>query len=137
MFYMMYVMIVYNRFFFFSSRRRHTRCALVTGVQTCALPICNQPPVGALKFDILVALAKDREPERYPYPQEAKHRKARDDCDNVDGEPPGRAMARERYRFFCAREDSGQLLAEQPEDDAVERELDRVPHRIADRKSVV
>src|SRR3546814_2406894 len=31
--------------FFFSSRRRHTRCALVTGVQTCALPIsvwCQQ-----------------------------------------------------------------------------------------------
>src|SRR3546814_5897136 len=26
-------------YFFFSSRRRHTRCALVTGVQTCALPI--------------------------------------------------------------------------------------------------
>src|SRR3546814_4217645 len=28
-------------FFFFSSRRRHTRCALVTGVQTCALPISH------------------------------------------------------------------------------------------------
>src|SRR3546814_10278304 len=27
--------------FFFSSRRRHTSCALVTGVQTCALPICK------------------------------------------------------------------------------------------------
>src|SRR3546814_995949 len=27
--------------FFFTSRRRHTRCALVTGVQTCALPICS------------------------------------------------------------------------------------------------
>src|SRR3546814_6964665 len=27
--------------FFLSSRRRHTRCALVTGVQTCALPICG------------------------------------------------------------------------------------------------
>src|SRR3546814_2595460 len=26
--------------FFVSRRRRHTRCALVTGVQTCALPIC-------------------------------------------------------------------------------------------------
>src|SRR3546814_7025566 len=26
--------------FVFSRRRRHTRCALVTGVQTCALPIC-------------------------------------------------------------------------------------------------
>src|SRR3546814_1129561 len=29
-------------FFFFSSRRRHTRCALVTGVQTCALPISQE-----------------------------------------------------------------------------------------------
>ena len=28
-------------FFFFSSRRRHTRCADVTGVQTCALPISS------------------------------------------------------------------------------------------------
>src|SRR3546814_6159433 len=29
--------------FFVSSRRRHTRCALVTGVQTCALPLVHQP----------------------------------------------------------------------------------------------
>src|SRR3546814_1523449 len=29
-------------FFVFSSRRRHTRCALVTGVQTCALPISEE-----------------------------------------------------------------------------------------------
>src|SRR3546814_4964653 len=29
--------------FFFSSRRRHTMCALVTGVQTCALPIFVDP----------------------------------------------------------------------------------------------
>src|SRR3546814_1609841 len=32
-------------YLFCSSRRRHTRCALVTGVQTCALPIsglCNR-----------------------------------------------------------------------------------------------
>src|SRR3546814_9996603 len=28
--------------FFFSSRSRHTRCALLTGVQTCALPICQE-----------------------------------------------------------------------------------------------
>src|SRR3546814_6109718 len=28
--------------FFFSSRRRHTRCALGTGVQTCALPISGE-----------------------------------------------------------------------------------------------
>src|SRR3546814_12319171 len=32
--------------FFFSSRRRHTRCALVTGVQTCALPILLDMGVG-------------------------------------------------------------------------------------------
>src|SRR3546814_10100292 len=32
--------------YFFSSRRRHTRCALVTGVQTCALPICRKSTVG-------------------------------------------------------------------------------------------
>src|SRR3546814_3935340 len=31
---------------FFSSRRRHTRCALVTGVQTCALPISYRFPTG-------------------------------------------------------------------------------------------
>src|SRR3546814_3966139 len=30
---------------FFSSRRRHTRCALVTGVQTCALPILHRGTV--------------------------------------------------------------------------------------------
>src|SRR3546814_6405959 len=31
--------------FFFASRRRHTRCALVTGVQTCALPIWIVPGI--------------------------------------------------------------------------------------------
>src|SRR3546814_10270924 len=29
-------------YFVFSSRRRHTSCALVAGVQTCALPICHR-----------------------------------------------------------------------------------------------
>src|SRR3546814_3408610 len=49
--------------FFFSSRRRHTRCALVTGVQTCALPISFKGITiqGALagggEFDIVVAAA--------------------------------------------------------------------------------
>src|SRR3546814_6853554 len=37
----MYIVVLIFNFFFFSSRRRHTRCALVTGVQTCALPICE------------------------------------------------------------------------------------------------
>src|SRR3546814_8095653 len=47
--------------FFFSSRRRHTRCALVTGVQTCALPICQRgrPHHGVIYVDAdaLVAIA--------------------------------------------------------------------------------
>src|SRR3546814_9694153 len=34
-------MFLFVCFFFFSSRRRHTRCALVTGVQTCALPLAD------------------------------------------------------------------------------------------------
>src|SRR3546814_6461639 len=40
--------------FFFSSRRRHTRCALVTGVQTCALPI--YPFLVSLDQDVDTAL---------------------------------------------------------------------------------
>src|SRR3546814_2296257 len=40
--------------FFVSSRRRHTRCALVTGVQTCALPIF----VCAATFDQMVNLLR-------------------------------------------------------------------------------
>src|SRR3546814_8507874 len=37
----MCVQFTVDFYFFLSSRRRHTRCALVTGVQTCALPISN------------------------------------------------------------------------------------------------
>src|SRR3546814_1729620 len=47
-------------YFFFSSRRRHTRCALVTGVQTCALPIsgiaCYHPDNDVLSFREVRAL---------------------------------------------------------------------------------
>src|SRR3546814_18863445 len=41
---------VISIFFFFSSRRRHTRCALVTGVQTCALPIWTTRRRGAARL---------------------------------------------------------------------------------------
>src|SRR3546814_4703808 len=37
--------------FCFASRRRHTRCALVTGVQTCALPISPEGLVKAFQED--------------------------------------------------------------------------------------
>src|SRR3546814_7391918 len=47
-------------FLFFSSRRRHTRCALVTGVQTCALPICQRIPAeqrAALDSGVMLQVA--------------------------------------------------------------------------------
>src|SRR3546814_1590284 len=53
--YMTYI-IVYSRLhlmFFFSSRRRHTRCALVTGVQTCALPISGENRPGVATATLL------------------------------------------------------------------------------------
>src|SRR3546814_13519512 len=44
--------------FFFASRERHTRCALVTGVQTCALPISPLPP--APRYGVGVFERKER-----------------------------------------------------------------------------
>src|SRR3546814_2433823 len=46
--------------FFFSSRRRHTRCALVTGVQTCALPIYARAESVADKPSFRAAFAERR-----------------------------------------------------------------------------
>src|SRR3546814_5138085 len=45
--------------FFFSSRRRHTRCALVTGVQTCALPILSGTLSRGRRGVILTTAADD------------------------------------------------------------------------------
>src|SRR3546814_17968129 len=51
--------------FFFSSRRRHTRCALVTGVQTCALPIWRiSDRKGVNVPDVVVPLAALTEKDR-------------------------------------------------------------------------
>src|SRR3546814_4149346 len=46
--------------FFFSSRRRHTRCALVTGVQTCALPISLPLVVITMRNGVEVAVGAMR-----------------------------------------------------------------------------
>src|SRR3546814_7160213 len=52
---------------FFSSRIRHTRCALVTGFQTCALPISTRRASAALR-DVLtrpsLAVGTDTAPRR-------------------------------------------------------------------------
>src|SRR3546814_15515704 len=49
--------------FFFSSRRRHTRCALVTGVQTCALPISRAMLLEAVR-DLQSGSREDQESAR-------------------------------------------------------------------------
>src|SRR3546814_12664294 len=60
-------------YFFFSSRRRHTRCAVVTGVQTCALPIYvtnNKVEVGDIPrligsvYDALASVGQPGKPEQ-------------------------------------------------------------------------
>src|SRR3546814_9302657 len=45
--------------FFFSSRRRHTICALVTGVQTCALPICFEHLIDIVAHELSHKLGAD------------------------------------------------------------------------------
>src|SRR3546814_5128325 len=51
--------MLYIFLFFFSSRRRHTRCALVTGVQTCALPICTGGQIMVVNPDSPAKTVKD------------------------------------------------------------------------------
>src|SRR3546814_9454809 len=88
--------------FFFSSRRRHTICALVTGVQTCALPIWTHWLVAKLQltapfFPLAAPAGKSAAPP---------NRKSRDlilGCLEVHPDPQhlgameiGRASCRER-----------------------------------------
>src|SRR3546814_18339886 len=52
---MLSLVLCFDFCFFFSSRRRHTRCALVTGVQTCALPISKVTNVRQIATLMVVA----------------------------------------------------------------------------------
>src|SRR3546814_5749475 len=51
--------------FFFSSRRRHTRCALVTGVQTCALPISSATKFEFIGLETPPPVTHDRDGKRF------------------------------------------------------------------------
>src|SRR3546814_10574521 len=86
--------------FFFSSRRRHTRCALVTGAQTCALPICENLRQSRPARDrrLLRTLhLRLRPPAKGGRKQGLPHRPpAQPDFGPADGEEIGRASCRER-----------------------------------------
>src|SRR3546814_20747288 len=107
-------MLLFSVFFFFSSRRRHTRCALVTGVQTCALPIWRALPAAAppdLVGRRAGHLGTPAAPRRPLSPRRAVHRAgaAGVGCKGVvrpSRRPPGLAPGRappDEVRFFLAR----------------------------------
>src|SRR3546814_10775390 len=102
--------------FFFSSRRRHTRCALVTGVQTCALPIYAEKNLANARelFEqgLRSAFASLAEPEQLTLQEVAttfargksKHRPRNDP--NLYGGPypfiqTGNVREAERYIVTC------------------------------------
>src|SRR3546814_10786899 len=65
------------RMFFFSSRRRHTSCALVTVVQTCALPIYDNIRVGLnSRLDTLQAAIPLEKLKIFPAKIEAREKVA-------------------------------------------------------------
>src|SRR3546814_19678884 len=88
--------------FLFSSRRRHTRCALVTGVQTCALPITvarehrqrEQAPEGGVAEAFRVG-AVDKAENR-----EKRERQAREDIDEAERD---HSLASCPIAFFAMR----------------------------------
>src|SRR3546814_10327962 len=88
--------------FFFSSRRRHTRCALVTGVQTCALPILRPPERSAAMLArgaVSVMSAADRHDE--------------DDCQPFSRAPPVN-RARRPYKSSMSNENDASMAGRRP-----------------------
>src|SRR3546814_7902948 len=82
-----------NYFFFFSSRRRHTRCALVTGVQTCALPIlCGSAETERLRQARERQRQRDAEARRSTYSSSSSY----GGTSSSSSSEIGRASCRER-----------------------------------------
>src|SRR3546814_14099521 len=81
-------------YFFFSSRGRHTICALVTGVQTCALPICAH--LAAQRFGDAGEIGRAR--KAVEQRNAIEQHSARQRAENEIFEPGqiGRASCRER-----------------------------------------
>src|SRR3546814_2312179 len=93
--------VIIFTFCFCSSRRRHTRCALVTGVQTCALPICGLAEAAAGTINAVLGLTGGALINAYAveagnYGMRKKryvHRDANDDIDFSVGGKDGAAKA--------------------------------------------
>src|SRR3546814_2969276 len=86
--------------FFFSSRRRHTRCALVTGVQTCALPI--SPVIAALESTRVQHLLVDEYQDVNPVQTRWVEHLSRQNGNLLIVGDPDQCI----YSFRCARPDA-------------------------------
>src|SRR3546814_15710909 len=89
---------------FFSSRRRHTRCALVTGIQTCTLPIYLRVDVrGAARHQVLHRLDVGRAEVDAERPGDPDLRLAGDPrvAGDVQVEPGGRRSTECRVGKEC------------------------------------
>src|SRR3546814_15500709 len=94
-------------FFCFSSRRRHTRCALVTGVQTCALPILHRDDAHVAVCNVFFGDRVQRNGGRviFERPDAARNRLARTRRANVErvfrggARPAAAARASPSVRF--------------------------------------
>src|SRR3546814_8920654 len=107
-------------FFFFSSRRRHTRCALVTGVQTCALPICIRRGGDRLQRCAGETITECRAPCSV---EAAIGRVKGPDFDAAPLQPwhPGGVRAEARPACTAERQDSGVRPGDDPAGGCVER----------------
>src|SRR3546814_149757 len=92
--------------FFFSSRRRHTICALVTGVQTCALPISGQRHRRCVRGDHL--WRRFRQPAGAAGRQQAEERRPAADRLSRDA-AGGRAVHRRGRKSAFHRDEAARL----------------------------
>src|SRR3546814_14792688 len=102
--------------FFFSSRRRHTRCALVTGVQTCALPILSTQRFACDTVPTIIGSAEFHRPHKERFPFLDSPRK-----DSVNRRLPLRSVARSDEHTGAALLDGLGKSARSRRDDAPAR----------------
>src|SRR3546814_8752749 len=112
--------------FFFSSRRRHTRCALVTGVQTCALPIFTERVLHMRSLLDAAGVAWLRPVAQYRARDTAELDALLEAVVAAGGE--GLMLQHQDARYRVGRSDD--LLKYKPYDDAEARVVDRKSTRL-------
>src|SRR3546814_13677413 len=104
--------------FFFSSRRRHTRCAVVTGVQTCALPISRGRAGKSRRWvyaaDLLVKRKLDCSAFRYLRPNAQRQADifTLHSLERVAGTIPCGGIGTGHKRYGPANDNTGLLVVE-------------------------